>query len=164
MIPLVGFVGQSNAGKTTLIEKVIRELKARGYRLATLKHHHGDFEIDREGKDTWRHARAGADTVVLASPTKVAMIKKLSREMSLAEVAALVTDVDLIIVEGYKQGPQPKIEVFRSAVQSELVCSPRELLAVASDVPLNLGIPCFSLDDPVGLADFIASKFLKPGG
>lgn len=161
MIPMVGFIGRSNSGKTTLIEKVLRELRGRGYRLATIKHHHQDFFIDQEGKDTWRHAQAGAETVVLAAPTKVAMVKQVTEEMPLVDVAALITGVDLIIVEGYKQEQYPKIEVVRSAIQTEPVCRPADLLAVVSDIPLTLGIPWFFLNDSVGLADFIIEKFLN---
>lgn len=161
MIPVVSFVGKSNAGKTTLLEKIIPVLKQKGYRVAVVKHHVHEFDLDRPGKDTWRHAQAGADTVVIAAPAKLAMIKRLERELSLDEVVAMITGVDLIITEGYKRGDKPKIEVFRSAVCDGLLCcADDKLIAVASDVKLERGVPCFDLDDAAGIAGFIEKTFL----
>jgi molybdopterin-guanine dinucleotide biosynthesis protein MobB len=162
MIPLISVVGCSNSGKTTLLVKIISELKKRGYRLAVIKHHHGDFEIDVPAKDTWRYAQAGADTVVLASPGKVALIERTEHELSLDEIISRITGVDLIITEGYKSEYKPKIEVFRSKVHEKLISPPDELLAVASDIDFP-GIPTFGLDDAAGIADFLKQKgFLGP--
>ncbi|PKM47197.1 MAG: molybdopterin-guanine dinucleotide biosynthesis protein B [Firmicutes bacterium HGW-Firmicutes-8] len=157
MIPIISVVGYADSGKTTLLVKLIKELKRRGYKVAVIKHHHGDFAIDIPGKDTWRHAEAGANTVVLASPGKVAMIEKTESELTLDEIAEKITGVDLIITEGYKKGDKPKIEVFRSEVHKELVTPPEELLAVAGDVRFA-GIPTFALDDTAGLVDFLVEK------
>lgn len=157
MIPAVLVVGYSNSGKTTLVIKLIKELKARGYRVATIKHHHKDFDIDVPGKDTWRHAEAGADTVVLASPGKVAVIEHNSTSRTLDDVIGKISNVDLIIVEGFKRENKPKIEVFRSEVHSELITPQEQLLAVASDVEFS-GIPTFGLDDAPGLVDLIEKK------
>ena len=134
MIPVISIVGKSNSGKTTLTEKLLRELKARGYRVATIKHDVHGFDIDRPGKDTWRHAEAGADVVVISSPAKLAMIRKNERELTLDEVIARIDGVDLIITEGYKRGDKPKIEVFQSALHDEILCQDDPtLFALAAD-------------------------------
>ncbi|MFZ5640164.1 MAG: molybdopterin-guanine dinucleotide biosynthesis protein B [Bacillota bacterium] len=160
MIPVLSVVGYSNSGKTTLVEKLVRELKNRGYRVAVIKHHHGDFEIDKPGKDTWRHAEAGADVVVMAAPRKIAVIEKLTAERALDEVIGAVKNVDLIITEGYKKENKPKIEVFRSAVHRQIITPVSELLAIASDVPLHYGVPCLDIDNPGPIVDLIEDKLL----
>lgn len=162
MTPVISVVGKSNVGKTTYLEKLIRELKARGWRIATVKHDVHGFEIDHPGKDTWRHAQAGADTVVISSPQKLALIINVEREKTLDEIAALITDCDLIITEGYKRGPKPKIEIFRSGCYDELLCGPEELLAVVSDVDLPVEAPRFELDDAAGVADLLETKIIRP--
>jgi len=162
MIPVVSVVGKSDMGKTTLLERLIPELKSRGYRVAVIKHDAHSFDIDHPGKDTWRHAKAGADVVVISSPAKIAMICKVEEEKKLDEIAAMIQDVDLIITEGYKRGNKPKIEVFRAARgEKELLCQPEELIAVASDMHFDIGVPVFALDDVVGLAFLIENKFLR---
>lgn len=160
-IPIVSIVGRSNSGKTTLIEKLIPELKRRGYRVATIKHHaHPGFEIDRPGKDTWRHAQAGSDHVLIVAPDKVASIRRVDRAPTLDEIAATITDVDIILTEGYKRANKPKIEVIRSARSREPLCHPDELLALATDTRLDLDVPQFDLDDAAGLVDMIEERFL----
>ncbi|GAW92034.1 molybdopterin-guanine dinucleotide biosynthesis protein MobB [Calderihabitans maritimus] len=149
-------------GKTTLLEKLIPELKRRGYRVATIKHDAHNFDIDHPGKDTWRHAQAGADVVVISSPVKFAMIAKVEEERSLDELVTMLPPVDIVLTEGYKRGNKPKIEVFRAARgEKELLCRPEELLAIASDVSFDIGVPVYGLDDVAGLADLIEEKFLK---
>jgi molybdopterin-guanine dinucleotide biosynthesis protein B len=160
--PIVSFVGKSNSGKTTLLEKVIRELKRRGYRVGTIKHDAHDFEMDRPGTDTWRHAQAGSDHVLISSPHKVASIRRVEQEMPLLELAAQMPDVDIILTEGYKRGPAPKIEVSRRERSTSLICSPAELIAVVSDQHFDLPIPQYGLDDAVGVADLIEERFLMP--
>ncbi len=160
-IPVISVVGKSNAGKTTLLEKLITELKKRGYRVGTIKHDVHGFEVDKPGKDSWRHAQAGSDVVVIASPQKLALIKKLDSELTLDQVAAYIPDVDIILTEGYKRADKPKIEVHRREVGGPLLCTPEELLAVATDEPLEVPVPQFSLDDAAGLADLIESRFLQ---
>lgn len=159
MIPVVSVVGYSNSGKTTLLVKIIKELKSRGFKVATIKHHHKEVDIDKPGKDTWRHAQAGADTVVLASPSKVAIIKQNPREMSLDEIIENISDVDIIITEGFKREKKPKIEVYRSSVHEHLITPVEELLAVASDTEFS-GVPCFDLDEPGALVDFLIERYL----
>ncbi|MBI5956955.1 MAG: molybdopterin-guanine dinucleotide biosynthesis protein B [Chloroflexi bacterium] len=160
-VPIISVVGKSDSGKTTLLEKLIPELKRRGYRVATVKHDIHGFEIDREGKDTWRHARAGADAVVISSGQKLAVIKRTRRELSLDEIAELLPDVDIILTEGYKRGPKPKIEVSRRTVSPELLCSPEELVAIVTDQSFPIDVPQFALDDAKGLVDLLEERFLK---
>ncbi len=161
MIPIVSIVGKSNVGKTTLLEKLIRELKSRDYRVATIKHDAHEFEMDRPGKDTWRHAQAGSDVIILASPVKLALIKRLDEEMDLDSIAAMVPDVNIILTEGYKSGSKPKIEVSRKARSTQLISDERELIAVAADHPLESAVPQFSLDDAEGIVDLLERTFLS---
>ncbi len=163
MIPIVSIVGKSDSGKTTLIEKLLPELTRRGYRIATVKHDVHGFEVDREGKDSWRHKRAGAHTVIISSPQKVAVIRDVDKDLRLDELRdKFIQDVDLIVSEGYKTDVQPKIEIFRKEKYTELLCTQDDrLVAIVSNQTFNIGVPCFGLDDMKGLGDFIESKFLK---
>lgn len=159
-VPVVAIVGKSKVGKTTFIEKLITELKLRDIKVCTIKHDVHGFEIDKPGKDTWRHAQAGADTVVISSPNKLAMIKKVQEELTLDQIAEMVSsDTDIIITEGYKRSNKPKIEINRSERSKELLCIPDELMALVSDTNWNIGVPVFKLDDAVGVANLIQSKF-----
>ncbi|MBC7324588.1 MAG: molybdopterin-guanine dinucleotide biosynthesis protein B [Moorella sp. (in: Bacteria)] len=162
--PIISVVGKSDVGKTTLLTKLLPELKRRGYRVATIKHDTHGFDIDRPGKDTWRHAEAGADVVVISSPRKMALIERVEAELSLDAIAGRIQNVDLIITEGYKRGDKPKIEVHRAAAGGELLCEPEELLAVATDEPLAIDVPCYGLDDAAGLVDLIEDRILTPAG
>jgi molybdopterin-guanine dinucleotide biosynthesis adapter protein len=165
MIPIISIVGKSDSGKTTLIEKLVPELTRRGYRIATVKHDVHGFEVDREGKDSWRHKRAGAHTVVISSPQKVALIRDVERDLSLMEIRdKLIRNVDLVLSEGYKKDVQPKVEIFRKERHQELLCSKEDnLIAIVSDQTFNVGVPCFDLEDMKGLSDFIEKEFLIPG-
>lgn len=161
-IPLITIIGKSGCGKTTILEKLVAELKRRNYKLGTIKHHsHRGFEIDKPGKDSWRFAQAGSDHVIIASPDKIASYRKIERELNLEEISAGVSDVDLILVEGYKQAEKPSLEVVRAANSQELIGSREQRFAVAADFPLDLGVPQFGLDDVQGIADFIEVRFLK---
>jgi molybdopterin-guanine dinucleotide biosynthesis protein B len=162
MIPIISIVGKSDSGKTTLIEKLLPELTRRGYRIATVKHDVHGFEVDREGKDSWRHKQAGAHSVVLASPEKVALIRDVERDWTLEEIRdKLVQDVDLVLSEGYKKDVHPKIEIFRKEKHKELLCTKKDkLIAIVSNKTFDIGVPCFDLDDMKGLADFIEKRFL----
>jgi molybdopterin-guanine dinucleotide biosynthesis protein B len=163
MIPIISIVGKSDSGKTTLIEKLVPELTRRGYRVATVKHDIHGFEVDREGKDSWRHKQAGAHSVVISSPVKAALIRDVDRDMNLGEIReTLIRDVDLILSEGYKKDVQPKIEVFRKEKHKKLLCTQKDnLVAIASNRKFRAGVPCFDLEDTKGLADFIEREFLK---
>lgn len=159
-IPVVSIVGRhSNSGKTTLLVKLISEAKRRGWRVAAVKHDVHGFEMDKPGKDTWRFAQAGADVVAISSPHKMAMLEVVQEERSLDQVLERIQDVDLIFTEGYKHEKKPRIEVFRSEVHVELYSQPEELIAIASDVPFDEGVPCFDLEDAVGICDFLAEKY-----
>ncbi len=163
MIPIISIVGKSDSGKTTLIEKLVPELTRRGHRIATVKHDVHGFEVDREGKDSWRHKKAGAHTVVISSPQKAAVIRDVERDLSLAEIRdKLIRDVDLIISEGYKRDIQPKIEIFRREKHQELLCTKEDnLIAIVSDKTFDVGVPCFDLEDTRGLSSFIEKEVLK---
>ncbi|MEW5872059.1 MAG: molybdopterin-guanine dinucleotide biosynthesis protein B [Chloroflexota bacterium] len=161
-VPILSIVGKSGVGKTTLLEKLIPELKRRGYRLATVKHHsHAGFEIDRPGKDTWRHAQAGSDQVIIAAPDKIASIRRLERELSLDEIAQGVQEVDIILTEGFKRAGKPALEVVRAEKGLDLLCQPPQLAAVAADTRLEgLSVPQFDLENVGAIADFIERRFL----
>lgn len=163
MIPIVSIVGKSDSGKTTLIEKIVPELVRRGYRVATIKHDVHGFEIDKAGKDSWRHRRAGADGVLLSSPRQIALIKTVERDLTLAELRdRFVDDVDIIISEGFKEDVQPKIEVFRKEMHRELLCSREDsLLAVVTNQKLDVSVPCLDLNDEKGVVDVIEERFLR---
>lgn len=163
VIPIVSIVGRSNSGKTTLIERLIPELKRLGYRIATIKHNIHGFDIDHEGKDSWRHKKAGAQLTVVASPYRVALIEDTERDYDIADLRArYVRDVDLILLEGFKGNPYPKIEVFRPELHNEMLCTPEDnLLAVITDQPLETGVPRFSRNDIGEIAALIEDLFLK---
>jgi molybdopterin-guanine dinucleotide biosynthesis adapter protein len=163
MIPIVSIVGKSDSGKTTLIEKLVPELVRRGYRVATVKHDVHGFDVDREGKDSWRHKKSGAHTVVISSPTKLAVIRDVDHDAELAEIRdRYIRDVDIVLSEGFKRNNQPKIEVSRKEMHSELLCTREDqLLAVASNQAFNIGVPCFDINDASGLVTLIEEKILK---
>ena len=159
MIPVISFIGRSGSGKTTYLEKLIAELKSRGHRLGVIKHDIHGFEMDHPGKDTWRHAQAGADVVCISSAEKFAMIKKMDRDMPLDEIVAKLDDVDLVLVEGYKNHSVLRVEIFRKTAGLEALNRPEDLFAVISDVPLLYpDLPHFDLDCPVAFADYIEKR------
>ena len=161
MPAIIAIVGRSQSGKTTLIEKLIPELKLRGYRIGTIKHTHHALDIDKTGKDSARHRGAGADTVILSAPGEMAMLKS-GHDDSIEELLHFFDDVDLLITEGYKRSNQPKIEVVRAARNPDLFCKrDPNLRAVVTDAPVGEDIPSFGLDDIARIADFIESSFLS---
>jgi molybdopterin-guanine dinucleotide biosynthesis adapter protein len=162
-IPIVSIVGKSNSGKTTLIEKMIAELVRRGWRVATIKHNMHGFEIDHEGKDSWRHKHAGARTTVIASPHQVAVVEDVDGDYEIGALSdRYIRNVDVILVEGYKKNPYPKIEVFRASLKRERLCTTEDnLVALASDVPLDAGVPCLDINDIAGITDLVENRFLK---
>jgi len=161
-IPIISVVGKSQSGKTTLLEKIIPELKKRNYRVATIKHHaHSGFEIDQPGKDTWRHAQAGSDHVLIIAPDKVASIRKVERAPTLDEIVADIQDIDIILTDGYRNAGKPMIEVIRSVRSSVPICTSEELIAIVTDVRLNVSVPLFGLDETQSLVDFIEHRFLQ---
>jgi molybdopterin-guanine dinucleotide biosynthesis protein B len=162
MIPIVAVVGESDSGKTTLIEKLIPELKSRGYRVASIKHNAHGFEIDREGKDSYRHRRAGAVTTILSSPDQYAVVADAEREYKPKDLCELfVRDADIVVCEGFKQESLPRIMVLRDQAEELTPEAGEGLIAVASDHPVDAGAPCYPTGDIKGLADLIEDKFLK---
>ncbi|MBP1727304.1 MAG: molybdopterin-guanine dinucleotide biosynthesis MobB region [Deltaproteobacteria bacterium] len=161
---VISVVGTSKAGKTTFLEKLIPELRRRRYRIGTIKHDvHDSFALDQEGKDTWRHRQAGAQTVAISSPSRIGLTKEVEEELSLdALVALYFQDEDLVFTEGYKGGNKPKIEICRKERQTQAMCSEKDgLVAVVSDFPTGGGVPCFPLEDVDRVADFIEERFLE---
>lgn len=165
MPAIVSFVGRSESGKTTLIEKIIPILRSHGLRVGTVKHTHHSPELDRSGKDSARHLAAGAATVVLASAGQIQVVKT-EVDGGLDGLLTYFRDVDLLITEGYKRERAPKIEVLRSALGGELLCrDDPTLIAVATDAALDLPVPTLPLDDPTAVADFVLARVVrgKPG-
>ncbi|MDD3677942.1 MAG: molybdopterin-guanine dinucleotide biosynthesis protein B [Dehalococcoidales bacterium] len=161
MIPVISFVGSHNCGKTTILEKVIRGLKQKGYKVAVIKHHKGDFELDIQGKDTWRLSEAGSDVVAISSPQKTAVIKKPEQELTLDRITEMVCDgMDIVISEGYKFDDKPKIEVFRSEVSDRILSDEKDLVALVTDRRFDIDVPQFSFDDADGIVKLIIEKYL----
>lgn len=139
MSKVINIVGcGSNVGKTFVIQGIIRELKLRGYSVATIKHDVHGFDIDKKGKDTYKHREAGAETVIISSKNRLAMIKELEEEIELNEVIRLVKDKDIILVEGYKKSNLRKIEVYRNGISENIITPKDKLIAVASDIELDI--------------------------
>ena len=157
-IPIYSVVAFSGTGKTTLIEKLIVELKGRGLRVAVIKHDAHEFDIDHEGKDSWRFTQAGADITIVASESKAAIME--NRPIPLEELLGKISDVDIIITEGYRQGNRPKIAIHRNATGKPLPIPPEDCFAIVTDDgSAYAGLPCFGLNDISGLADFIIASF-----
>lgn len=163
---VVSIVSKKNSGKTTLLEKLIPELRRRGYRVGTIKHDAHGFDIDHEGKDSWRHKQAGAQTVVISSPRKLALIQDVAREAHLDEIVAqFFADMDIVLTEGYKTGGKPQIEIYRREVHAAPLHTRQNrgtLVAVVSDTPVDLGVPRIDINAVGAVADFIEERFLKP--
>lgn len=160
MAKVINVVGsQSNVGKTTVIEGLIKELKSRGLTIGTIKHDVHGFDIDQEGKDTYRHSKAGSDTVIISSKNKMAFIKNIEEEISLDKLIDLAKDKDIIIVEGYKNSNLRKIEVYRSELCNEIITEEEKLIAVASDLEINYyGRKSINNKDFKALADLILKE------
>ena len=167
-VPVVSIVGAADAGKTTFLEKLIRELTDRGVRVATVKQHRHDCDTDVAGKDSWRHAQAGAAVAMVSSPSKLSMVQRVQREATLAELAVLAFDAgsDILLTEGYKREGVNRVEISRRAAESILLTSPEALLALVTDMPETApaGVAVFGLDDAAGVADLVQSRFLASRG
>ena len=164
LVPIVSVVGNSGAGKTTFLEKLVRELKRRGYRVAAIKHDAHNFEMDHPGKDTYRLAEAGSDVVMISAADRLALLENVGKERSLDDLTAMVSDrVDVILTEGYRQAAKAKIEVSRRDFGGELVAPPEELLALVPAQQFDVDIPQFGLDDAQVVADLLERRFgLRP--
>jgi molybdopterin-guanine dinucleotide biosynthesis protein MobB len=165
--PVVSIVAKSGTGKTTLLEKLIAELKKRGYKVGAVKHDAHSFSIDHEGKDSWRLTEAGADTMLITSPEKVAMVKRNpgAEPILMETIANYCGDLDIVLTEGFKRSSMPKIEVHRRERSEKLLCRGDEhdptLIAVASDGLLSLDVPIYDINDGGGLCDLIVERFLS---
>jgi molybdopterin-guanine dinucleotide biosynthesis protein B len=158
---IISFVAAtSNSGKTAIIEKVVRILKERGLRVAVIKHASKGFEVDRPGKDSWRFREAGADTVVLVGPDRLALMRTIDKAPSMKELEMLAGNADIMIREGFKEDALNKIEVFRSGVsgQQPLCAADGSFLALVSDRSFDVTVPRFDWNDAEAVADFIATK------
>ena len=159
MIPVIGFAAYSGTGKTTVMEKVIAELTARGLRVGTVKHDGHGFEIDRPGRDSFRHAQAGAKTVVLTSPERTAEISR--RAETLNDCLRRIRDVDVILVEGFKEADIPQIGLCRKATGKGFTAPVERFRAVVTDVEGTYPVPRFDFEDTAGLADWIMKELPK---
>jgi len=163
--PLLSLVGYSNSGKTTLMEKLVSALAARGLRIATIKHSHHQPEMDTPGKDSWRHKQAGASTSLLVGPEQMLMVSDVHEGLNPQLLTArLFTDYDLVLVEGYASVPGPKIEVVRAGRSQTLRCSSEELIAVATDIAdLDVDVPLLDLNDTQAIMDHILQWMQSAG-
>lgn len=162
----VSFIAKSGTGKTTLLEMVIQCLKSRGYRVGVVKHDAHCFEIDHPGKDSHRLTQAGADTMLISSTEKLAVVKKHNTPPTAEElIADYFTDVDIILTEGFKKSSLPKIEVHRRDWSDTLLSrgerNDPSLLAVVSDALLQLDVPLLDLNSPSQVADFLEERIIR---
>ena len=157
-----GVTGWKNTGKTGLVERLVTEITARGFSVSTLKHAHHATEIDQPGRDSYRHREAGAQEVLVASPNRWALMHELrgADEPSMEDLLAKMSPVDLVIIEGYKRGPHPKVETHRAEAGRDLLAPENPTIrAVASDSAHDgLSVPVFDLNDTSAIADFILSE------
>jgi molybdopterin-guanine dinucleotide biosynthesis protein B len=159
--PIVIIAGRSGSGKTTLIEGLIPELKKRGLRVGSIKHHkEGDFDIDHPGKDSWRHKKAGAEKTVISSPTRIGLVMDTDHDYRPDEMIGFFHEMDIVLVEGHKEEDLPKVEIFRQELHdSPLFLKDHGLIAVMTNSTLKIGVPVLSLDDITGLADLLVRHF-----
>jgi molybdopterin-guanine dinucleotide biosynthesis protein B len=165
---VIGFCGYSGSGKTTLVEQLIARLRRAGLRVSVVKHAHHAFDIDHEGKDSWRHRQAGAFEVVIASNRRLAKMREYPspEEPSVGQLVAELVDCDWVLVEGFKHAPLAKIEVWRAATgKPAQYPSDPFVIAVATDsrsvLPAPTGLPVFDLDDADAIAQFILGQSLR---
>jgi len=164
--PIICIVGKKKSGKTTFIEKLLPELNALGISVGTIKHDAHSFEMDVEGKDSWRHRKAGSLTVAVSSPTQVAVIKQVEKELTLDEMAEqFFADRQLVIAEGFFRSDHPKVEIHRSDAHNRPLCSSsdeleKKLIAMVSDVGVDTNQPTFGLDEAKQVAAMIARQHL----
>ncbi len=158
---IIAIAGRSGSGKTTFLEKLIPVLKGRGYRTGVLKHAHCGFVMDKEGKDSWRHKNAGAAATLVISPGAIALVKD-KEDASIEEVKHYLSDMDIIIVEGFKHANLPKLEIFRTAAGhgTPLFLDDRNLVGFITDSDYRPNVPIFDLDDIDMVSDFIEEMYI----
>jgi len=158
--PFVSVVGNSGSGKTTFLEKLIPELIARGLKVGTIKHDVHGFEMDKPGKDSWRHKHAGASATVISSPYQIGMVMDVTYDHKPDELLPIFNGMDIVLTEGYKRGEHPKMEIFRTQITNEPLCkSDTSLLALITDSDIDLDVPTFSLEAVKQVADFLIKHF-----
>lgn len=158
--PIVCIVGNSGSGKTTFIERLIPELKRRGLKVGTLKHDVHGFEMDKPGKDSWRHKQAGASTTIISSAKKIGIVMDVDHDHKPYELLPLFSDMDIVLAEGYKRTDRPKLEIFRAEITKEpLSREDKSLLAIISDSTVDLDVPTFSTKDIKEVTDFLLDYF-----
>jgi molybdopterin-guanine dinucleotide biosynthesis protein B len=158
---IFGISGWKNSGKTGLAVRLVEEFTRRGYRISTIKHAHHDFDIDKVGADSYRHRKAGAAEVVIVSGTRFAIMHELrgGPEPSFEAILARIGPCDLVLIEGYKREPVPKIEARRMEAKNREPLAPSDphIMAIAADHPVDdTTLPVFNLDDTQAIADFVA--------
>ena len=155
---IFGFAGWSGSGKTTLIEQLIPRFVQAGLRVSLIKHAHHNFDVDQPGKDSYRHREAGAQEVLVSSAKRWVLMHELrgADEPRLDEMIARVAPCELLLIEGYKKYPLPKLEVFRAG-NNKAFLHPEDphIVGIASDVPVQTKLPQFDLNDYDGVAAFI---------
>ena len=166
-VPVVQFVAPSDTGKTTVVEILIGQLRARGFRVAAVKHTDHRIDIDRKGSDSWRFTEAGADVTVVASPGMTASIRRHASPPDLEEIIHRYSEgADIVLIEGFKKGPFPKIEVHRGSVSDRLLSRGDRhdptLIAVVSDSMMDVDVPVIPLGGTEDLCRFILERFLDP--
>jgi molybdopterin-guanine dinucleotide biosynthesis protein B len=163
---IIGLAGWSGAGKTTLVAKLIPSISARGLKVSTLKHAHHAFDVDQPGKDSYMHRMAGATEVLVSSQNRFALMHELrgAPELTLPQLLAKLSAVDLVIIEGYKRDPHPKLEIYRASVGKPLIHpDDPHVVAIASDVALpEMRVPRVSLDDTDAIIDILLEHAAPP--
>jgi len=160
MLPIVSIVGAKKSGKTTVVEALVKELAGRGLRVATMKHCHAGFQIDRAGSDSWRHLQAGAVEAALRGPEEFAVLGKGKERSFLRLAIFLLEEADLVLAEGFSEEKLPKIEVVRSAAGESPLHPPETLLAIVTDLRKEWPAPAFGFAETEGLANLIVERFL----
>jgi molybdopterin-guanine dinucleotide biosynthesis protein B len=163
MFPVVSIVGKSGSGKTNIIERLIQEFKQRGYRVATVKHSPQEIDIDKPGKDSWRFTQAGSEAVVAVSPDRLLLTRSLEHEPKIEEILRTIgSNFDLVLIEGFRKGKAPKIEVHRKELGKELLCPVKILSAIVTDdESLDVDLPQFPPGDTTAIADFIEKNLIS---
>lgn len=168
---IISIAGRSGSGKTTFLEKLIPQLRERGYQIGVIKHAHCGVEMDKKGKDSWRHKRAGAAATLVISPGILALVKDYetvdsdsteSESATIERIKHYLSDMDLIIVEGFKYATLPKLEIFRTGAghDAPLFLEDQNLAAFITDSDYKTDLPIFGLDDAESVADFIEKKYI----
>jgi molybdopterin-guanine dinucleotide biosynthesis protein MobB len=161
-VKIFGIVGWKNSGKTTLVAGLVTILKSRGYAVSTVKHAHHAFDLDQPGRDSYKHRKAGAQEVLISSGKRWALMHEIqdASEYSLDDLLVKMTPVDLVLIEGFKSAPHPKIECHRTASEMPLISDVNKtIVAVASDVDVDAGdLEILDLNDVEVIADFIIAQ------